>query len=247
MLKALTPWAVAGLALAGPAAAQLNPDAEGRFSVGITHLREGRVDLALDELKRAAKLDPKNPYIMKGLGQAYVAKHKYGEAIEAFHKALEINPYYIDVKNDLGAALVLSGKREEGRKEFLSAYSEPTNPTPEISARNLGQSYFEEKNYLEALNWFRTSANRNPAYSDSHLGLADTLLAMGRADEAALQLESALKTAPEDANLNLALGQVYLKVGRFTEARQKLESVARKDPTGPAGRQAAQTMKELPR
>ena len=40
---------VAVVALAAPALAQSPPQAETRFSTGVMHLREGRVDLALEE------------------------------------------------------------------------------------------------------------------------------------------------------------------------------------------------------
>ncbi len=66
--------AVLVAALAAPALAQSPPQAETRFSTGVMHLREGRVDLALDEFKKAVKEDPKNPYFQKGLGLAYAAK-----------------------------------------------------------------------------------------------------------------------------------------------------------------------------
>ena len=68
--------AVALALLSAPALAQSPPDAETRFSTGVMHLREGRVDLALEEFKRAAKEDPKNPYFQKGLGLAYAAKRQ---------------------------------------------------------------------------------------------------------------------------------------------------------------------------
>ena len=83
------------------------------------------------------------------------------------------------MRNDLGTALILSGRRNEGKNEFLTAFNEPTNPTPEISSRNLGQAYLEEKHYPEAINWFRTSLNRNQTYPDAYLGLADALVAAG--------------------------------------------------------------------
>jgi len=160
------PVRVAALAfvLAVPALAQSPPEAETRFSTGVMHLREGRADLALEEFKRAVKEDPKNPYFQKGLGLAYSAKRQWKDAIAAFRKALELNPYYVDVRNDLAAALIGSGDREAGKKEFLGAFAEPTNPTPEISARNLGEAYLEEKNYVDAVSWFRTSLSRNKAY-----------------------------------------------------------------------------------
>jgi len=238
---------VAVVALAAPALAQSPPQAETRFSTGVMHLREGRVDLALEEFKRAVKEDPKNPYFQKGLGLAYTAKRNWKEAIAAFRKALEINPYYVDVRNDLATALIGSGDREGGKKEFLGAFSDPTNPTPEISARNLGQAYLEEKNYPEAVNWFRTSLNRNRKYPDPYLGIADALLASGRLDEAVAQLEAGVTEVPEDASLLLALGQALFKAGRFGEARARLEEAVRKDPAGPAGRAAADQLKALPK
>jgi Tfp pilus assembly protein PilF len=231
-----------------PAARALaqSTDGEARFSAGLMHLREGRVDLAIDEFKKAVKADPKNPYFAKGLGQAYAAKRRWNDAIDSFRRALELNPYYVDVRNDLGTALILAGQREAGRKEFLTAFGDPTNPTPEISARNLGQAYYEDKNYAEAASWFRTSLGRNKGYADAYLGLADSLNASGRPEEALLQLEAGAKEIPEDADLMLALGQAYLKAGRFTEARTKLEAAVRKDPSSLAGRRATQLLKDVP-
>jgi tetratricopeptide (TPR) repeat protein len=229
------------------AQAQSSADAEMRFSTGVMHLREGRVDLALEEFKRAVKEDGKNPYFQKGLGLAYSAKRDWKPAIAAFRRALELNPYYVDVHNDLAAALIGSGDREAGKKEFLTAYSDPTNPTPEVSARNLGQAYFDEKKYAEAINWYRTSLNRNKDYPDAYLGLGDALSAAGRPDEAVVQLEAAVSQLPQDAALQLALGQALLKAGRFGEARTRLEEVVRKDPGGPLGRAAADQLKSVPK
>jgi Tfp pilus assembly protein PilF len=222
-------------------------DGEARFSTALMHMREGRIDLALEEFKKAVKADPKNPYFQKGLGQAYAAKKRWGDAVDAFRRALELNPYYVDVRNDLGMALILGGNREAGKKEFLTAFGDPTNPTPEISARNLGQVYLEEKNYPEAVSWYRTSVNRNKGYGDAYVGLADALAASGRPEEALLQLEAGVKEVPEDPVVVLALGQTYLKAGRFTEARARLEEAVKKDPTGPVGLRATALLKEVPR
>jgi superkiller protein 3 len=236
----------AGLTTGAVARAQTPSDGEASFNVGLTNLREGRVEQALEAFKKAVKEDPKNPYFYKGLGQAYMGNRKFQEAVGAFHKALEINPYYVDVRNDLGTALILSGKVEEGKKELTTALNDPMNPSPEVTARNLGQVAFDQKNYAEAVNWFRTAVNRNKAYTDGYLRLADALVAMGNLEEATLQLEAAAKELPADIDITLAIGQVYYKAGRFTEARQRLELVAGKDPIGLAGRRAAALLKTFP-
>lgn len=252
MIKATTACRsvlLAGLLLAAGAAAaadQGKPDPELRFNQGIQHLKEGRVDMAVEALKSAVKEDPKNPYFQRGLGQAYAAKREWDKAIESYRRALELNEYYVDVRNDLGVALLLSGRREEGRKELLAAFADPLCPAPEMTARNLGQAYFEEKNYGEAYNWFRTATQRNPKYVDAYLGLADTLTALGRLDEAIATLELGDKQVADSPALLLSLGEACFQAGRFTEARGYLERVARLDPAGPRGRGALEKLRQFP-
>jgi Tfp pilus assembly protein PilF len=245
------------LAAPGLSAQQPKPDGETRFENGINHLREGRVELALEELKAAVKADPKSPYFHKGLGVAWgrmadrcldpkCRDNALKESVAAARKALELNPYYVDARNDLGTALLRAGKREEGRKELVAAFNDPTNPAPALTARNLGQSYLEDRSYAEALSWFQTSVGRDKNYTDAWLGLADVLTAQGRIDEAIRQLEAGLRAAPDNLVMLGALGEAYYRAGRFDEARPRLQTVAAKDPTGPAGRRAAELLQKFP-
>lgn len=239
-------------------AQQPRPDGETRFENGLTHLREGRLELALQELKAAVKADPKSPYFHKGLGVAWgqmadrcpdpkCRENALKESVAAARKAIELNPYYVDARNDLGTALLRSGRREEGRKELVTAFNDPTNPAPALTARNLGQSYLEERNFTEAANWYQTSVSRDKNYTEAWLGLADALLAQGRADEAIRQLEAGMRTLPDDMSMLGALGEAYYRAGRFDEAKPRLETVAAKDPGGPAGRRAAELLQKFPK
>lgn len=250
-------WALGLVLAAGAGHGQTKSSGETRFEAGLAHLREGRIELALEELKAAVKADPKSPYFQKGLGVAWgrmadrcrdekCRERALKEAVEAARKAIELNPYYVDARNDLGTALLRSGKREEGRKELVAAFGDPTNPAPALTARNLGQSYFEERNYAEALNWFQTSVARDKNYVDGWLGIADTLFAQNRAEEAIRHLEAALQALPDDLAILGGLGEAFYRAGRFAEARPRLETVAAKDPIGPAGRRAAELLKKFP-
>jgi len=235
------------LAAARPAAAQAAGAGETEFNAGLQHLRDSRPEQALVAFKKAVKEDSKNPYFYKGLGQAYLGLGKFGDAVTALRKALEINPYYVDARNDLGTALVLAGKVDEGKRELSSALNDPMNPAPEVTARNLGQAYFDEKNYAEAASWFRTSIRRNKAYGEAYVRLADSLVLLGQLDEAILHLEAAAKELPDSLQVTLALGEAYYQAGRFSEARQRLEAVAGKDPVSRPGRRAAALLKGFPK
>jgi tetratricopeptide (TPR) repeat protein len=231
-----------------PALAQpVKPDGEANFLAGLTHLQENRPALAVEEFKKAIKLNPKSPYSHKGLGIAYTQLQRYPDAIASLRKALELNPYYVDVRNDLGTALIVSGKREEGKAEFLAAYNDPTNPRPEVTSYNLAIAYMEEKKYTEAVNWFRTSVGRNKQNAEAYLGLGEALMSLGQPEQAIAPLEAGLKEIPNQIDLVAMLGEAYYRAGRFTEAKAKLEEAARRDPVGAAGRKATDLLKHLPR
>lgn len=244
------------------AAQERNPaaDAELSFSAGLAHLREGRTEAALEAFKKAIKLDPKNAYFYKGLGlaqsqladqcppaDAKCRNERMQEAVAASRKALELNPYYVDARNDLGTALLRLGKRDEGKRELMTAYEDPTNPTPELSARNLGQALLEEGSYAQAETWFRTCIERNRAYTEAYVLLADALLRQNKPDAALAQLEAGEKASPDDVGLAVELGVLYQRAGRLSEARVRWEKAAAKDPAGPAGRRALELLRALQR
>ena len=255
-------FAFLALAALGPASAlaqPVKPDADGMFNAGLAHLKEGRPSVALEEFKRAIKVDPKNGLYYKGLTVAYAQladrclandegcrQERLKDSVDAARKGLELNPLYVDMHNDLGTALLKLGKRDEGKRELLLAFNDATNPYPEVSSRNLGQASFEEQNYAEAINWFRTSIARNKSYPDAYLGLADSLLATGRPDEALLSLEAGVKELPAHPALLVALGEAYQRAGRLNDARTRLEEASRHDPGGPAGKRALELLKGLP-
>lgn len=247
---------------AAPAAQQKDPSAEAEitFNAGLSHLREGRTEMALDSFKRAIAKDPKNPYFHKALGIAHAQMAdrcpagptgdscrapRLADAVAAARRALELNPYYVDARNDLGIWLLRSGKRDEGRKELMTAYEDPTNPTPEHTARNLGQAFLEDKRPDQAQVWFLTAITRNKNYADAYVALAELLLAQRKVDEAVRQLEVGAKENPDDVALALALGQAYQRAGKLSDARKSWEKVAAKDPAGPAGRRALELLRTL--
>jgi Tfp pilus assembly protein PilF len=258
--RSVVAWLAAAVCFgAWPAAAQ-EGEGEIHFNAALAHLRDGRAELAREEMERAVKQDGKNPYFRKGLalacavqadrcsaGDTRCQQKLLEEAVEQARKALELNPYFVDARNDLGTYLLRLGRRDEGKAEILNAFNDPTNPTAEVSARNLGQAYLEEGQVEEALNWFKSSLNRNPKYPDAHLGIADAYVASGRLDAAIAQLEAGNEAVPDYPPLMLALGEAYFRAGRFHEARAELEKTAARDAAGPSGRQALERLRSFPR
>jgi len=248
---------VALLAVSASALAQ-DPDAEIRFGAGVRMLRDGFPDRALIEIQDALKKDPNNAFYLKGLSVAYsqiadkckpndsgCRNGNLKKAVEAAQKALIANPDYVDARNDLGIALLRLGKRTDGKAELAKAFADPQCPTPEVTAWNLGQAFFEEKEYNEAMTWFQAAVNKNKTLAAGYVSIADILTILGQPDAAILQLEIGMKESAGNSAVQLALGDAYLKAGRFQDARAAFEAVIKKDPTGASGRQAAMKLQSI--
>src|SRR5258708_360323 len=134
---------VLALGLAGALAAQVDP--ESRFAAGLMHLREGRPELAIDEFKKAIKLDPRNPYCYKGPGQALAQKQTIGEAAAYLGHA---------------DALVGRGRVEEAIGQLeIGAKEAPDNAGLLLS---LGQLYFRVGRFKDARTCLEGALKRDP-------------------------------------------------------------------------------------
>lgn len=253
-------FAIAALLAVGSLASAQDPEAEIRFGAGVRLLRDGFPERALIELEAALKKDPQNAFYLKGMSVAYsqladkcrpddsgCRNGHLKKAVEAAQKALVANPDYVDARNDLGIALLRLGKRTDGKAELAKAFADPQCPTPEVTAWNLGQAFFEEKEYNEAMTWFQAAQNKNKTLAASYVSIADILMIQGQTDAAILQLETGMKEASGNTAIQLALGDVYLKAGRFQDARATFEQVIKKDPAGPSGRRAIEKLKGIQR
>jgi type IV pilus assembly protein PilF len=233
-------------------AADKSPQGEADLAhnTGTAYINQGRYDLAIEQFNKALKVDSKYYYAYKGLGIAYQNMQKYKEAEKAQRKCLEINPDFGDVHNDLGVTLMLMGRRDEARSEWLVAYNSPFNPSPDKTAWNLGNSYFNEGNLEQAGHWYQEALQKDPKSGPANTAMASTLVAQGRVDEAITLLQKAVgtgKTATDDPDLLVALCEGYYKAGRFAEARPQCDAAIKKNIATPAAKHASELLKQFPK
>ena len=69
--------------------------------LGIALRRKGRYLEAIEEYKRAVKLDPEDEAIYYNMGRAYLEADRKRDAISSFKKALEIDPNFKECKEML--------------------------------------------------------------------------------------------------------------------------------------------------
>ncbi len=112
-------------------AAQLKPDSPGPLlGLATIYWQTGRNLQGEETLKNALKIDPDNHMANFILGDIYIRKHRFEEAIPFLQKHLSRPPGFLEAHGDLGKAYAALGKDKEAIAELLLA--SPSDQSGEI-------------------------------------------------------------------------------------------------------------------
>ncbi len=72
----------------------------------------------IEQFEQLLAMDPQDPLLYFGLGEAYLEAKRYEEAIGTLQKLLEIQPEYSAAYRHLGQALEKSGQLEAAKEVY---------------------------------------------------------------------------------------------------------------------------------
>lgn len=204
----------------GRPSAQVLAAAEKHFQAGFRLLQGEQLSAALEEFKRAAKIDVTDPRPHHGLGQVYQKMVLVERAEAAYRKALEIDPGFDHSKKKL-ATLVY----ERGR------YEEATRLLEELGAKNPNDSFVwaelalnaialaRPREAIELLEKFNAARGRQ-AWGYTHLGKAYE--AAGDRTKAEAAYREAIAIDPRFSAAYYSLGQLLAARGVDAESARLL-------------------------
>lgn len=88
-----------------------------------------------------------------------------------------------------------------------------------------GISAFQARNYAQAVEEFRGVVEAQPDWPGGHRMLGQSLLKLGRSQEALTHLRKAYDLGPDDVAIQLILGQAYVQTGRYRDAAELLGGI----------------------
>jgi protein O-mannosyl-transferase len=103
------------------AQADLGDTAAPYMNLSVALFNKGRVDEALEALKRAASLEPNNSNVRNNLGALYLSKNNYEEAVRELNAALKTNPTNAEAHNNLGTAYLRKGRPDLAYPQYSEA------------------------------------------------------------------------------------------------------------------------------
>jgi Flp pilus assembly protein TadD len=143
-------------------------------------------------------------------------KHDFVAAVPAWRKAVELNPEDARAHNNLGAALVETGKPEEALREYRRSLE--LNDQSSQAHNNLGSILAQEGKLDEALEQFERAVELNPDNGRAQSNLGGALSEKGRTEEALEHLRKGVALEPKFADGQNNLGAALARAGELDEA-----------------------------
>jgi len=163
-------------------------------------LQRGETQVAIASLKGAVAADPKFARAWSFLGGLLMESRHFDEGVDAFNKAIEVNPGEAAIYKVYGYSLLVSGKNEEAvpiwEEEIKLAPKDADGPL------NLASALMATRRYGRAASELEAASKIDPHRPDvfTKLGLAYTL--QGDENKAAAAYDQALEVDPRPVTYN---------------------------------------------
>ena len=210
-------------------------DALGRF---IYHtIARKDIDEAIGHFERAAYLDPSFALAHSALGKAYSNRvikgtgetGDYDAAMEAFDKALAIDPNLLEARRHTVLIYLSRGEKQRAREMAEQLAREAPNDPGVHFARGVVARL--DGNYEKALRSFERMARLNPAERVvASYNRARIFLYQGRYDEALAELDPGAVLEPDHPLIKAFRAQVLFYRGEHVKAAEILEQVLEQQP-----------------
>jgi tetratricopeptide (TPR) repeat protein len=155
--------------------------AEARLLMGEAHLQAHNYPAAVEELTRAAALNPRLPTVHSLRGRALLAAQDVSSAEQAFRRELENNPNDFDANLHLGKLRKDDGRYDEARAYLTRALRLRDNDAGVLYA--LGSLYMATNQYQEACEALERLADQAPEFMPGHVLLAQVYYRLDRKEE----------------------------------------------------------------
>lgn len=192
-----------------------------RFGLATSQASAGKWQEAVASYEEAARLAPKNPLPLVGLGAVYLSRKDSAQARAAFERALKVAPKFPPALEGLGDAYLQ--QRDYAKAE--SAYAQAAQVTPKAAAIQfkLGGAQMAQGKRTEAMRAFKAAVAADPGLAVAYNNLAWLEVEQkGDLKQALAWAKKATELDPRVTNYWHTLGVVYLARGENAEAVKAL-------------------------
>jgi tetratricopeptide (TPR) repeat protein len=181
------------------------------------HFQKMDYDSALSDLQEAIKLDPKNADYNLNIGEIYLAKKQWQDAMNIYKPASLANPNNADLYYFIARAHSGLGETAEQQTAVSEALKRGT--------RYVGEAYFlladafqKSRKFDDAVQNYQKAINAKPDLYEAYVKLSDLYSSLNQFKNAIDTTNKALEVFKDDGNLYVSLSLYFSLADRSQEA-----------------------------
>lgn len=189
---------------------------------GVMRIREGSLDRAMEDLKQAISLRPRQYQGYVNLAQAYLKGQQLERAVEQLDQAIELEPQVASLYRTRARLHLLRQNQSAALADLDQVVRlETTAATPALADDHFerGRLLHVQQDFPAALAAFDAALQLRPRDARVCRFRAETLLELNRLPEALQSLNDCLKSGPPDAGAFRARAALRTRLGQYAEAQ----------------------------
>ena len=182
-----------------------------QYTYGVALVRSDRAGEAEAVFRRMLRDHGNRPELLVILGQAHAQQGDFDAAVRSLEQARTLDPAVADASATLGLIHLKRGRLDEAE----AALREELRANPRhLQARHLLATVLDLNGRPgDAEKLLRGVLAEQPSFGNARYLLGKILLAAGEVSQAVLQLEAAVRLAPDDPTYHYQLAQAYRLAG----------------------------------
>ena len=228
----------AGLLLTGCVGPKQEARAASQYTLGTAYYREGSIELSIETLENAVKLDPRNWKARSALGVVYIAKGQPELAEKSLKAAVRMAPDSAEALSNYGTFLLAEGRSKEALEMFQAALNDLEYRNPAMVLSNMSAALLAEGRPEDGLRMAEEAVRRAPSLCSGYRQIgtiqehlhnvpkaldAYARLAQACPSEAlgARRLAGCAQVQAGNTDLGLAVLEQVIEEGQGTDEEQK--------------------------
>ncbi|NQU05344.1 MAG: tetratricopeptide repeat protein, partial [Calditrichaeota bacterium] len=191
-----------------------------RYVVGFFMYQRKRYKEALDQFSLLTSEYPDTSVVVHFyIGNCFMVLDSLENAKKELSLALEINPQFAEIYNNLAILLSDLGETNEARKYYELALG--ISPEDAYVHNNFASLLKDSGETEEAGKHYSRAIEINPEYANAHYNFANLLSDLGETDEAKIHYRRAIGINPEDADAHCEFANLLSDLGETDEAKKQ--------------------------
>lgn len=197
---------------------------DAHLNLGIAYLRQGRPEVALENLQRAVERSPRNAEAHNAIALAHAQLGNDEDAEEHYRRAARLDPADPGIANGYAVFLCRQGRWSDAERYFRRAADNPSYTTPAAALTNAGVCARRAGALDEAEEYLREALSRNEAYPDALEAMTELAYRQGNALQARAFMQRYLEAGEPNASVLL----LCVNIERELDDRDAADRCARR-------------------